>query len=128
MQIFKSLFGVASALGPVVYFAGLAFYFLDQSSSFDDAVTNGLGPTVIGLGALGIFFCVPLLMKIWRLYFDVSRSVRSSKRADADDAAFDADAVLARYMAKQAEAVSDTAAVPAGRGSQPRPSFGRKGT
>ena len=125
MQIFKSLFGVVSALGPVVYCAGLAFYFLNTSGSLDDAVTIGLGPTVVGLGALGLLFCIPLLIKVVRLYFVLSRSPGSGKRDDAgasDDSGFDADAVLARYMAKQSEAAH---AAPSTNGN-PRPSFGRK--
>ena len=95
----------------------------------------GLGPTLLGLGAVGLLFCIPLIVKIVRL-FAGPRSPGSGGRGgpDAsthdDEGGFDADAVVARYMARRAaEAARGTpAAPPAHEGGGParRPGFGRK--
>lgn len=127
MGSYKSVFGVFGALLPVVYCGSLLYYFLDLSGSMDEAVTNGLGPTVVGLGAVGMLCCIPLLIKVVGM-FNGARSGPRQRTASANEAEgeFDADAVLAGYMAKQA----NTTAAPAHDGSEPaaRTTFGRKVT
>ena len=135
MRNLKPVFGVLGALVPVLYWGGLFYYFLDVSGSVQEAETIGLGPTLLGLGALGLIFCIPLILKIVRI-FGGPRSSGSGGRGgpDAsshdDDGGFDADAVVARYMARRsAEAAFGSPAAPAAHrsgGSARRPGFGRK--
>jgi len=98
----------------------------------------GLGPTVIGLGVVSLLFCIPLVLKLVRL-FSGPRSPGPRRDApdadDDDDGGAAADAIIARYMARQAaeaEAQSKTQSStsfprPAQKSSGPaKPSFGRK--
>jgi hypothetical protein len=68
MRTLNSAFGVIRALVPVLYCGGLIYYFLDYSGSVQDAETIGLGPTLLGLGAVGLLFCIPLIFKIVRIF------------------------------------------------------------
>ncbi|MCE9523668.1 MAG: hypothetical protein K8S25_14715 [Alphaproteobacteria bacterium] len=118
MRTLKSLFGVGGALLPVLYCGGLIYYFVDLSGSLDEAATDGLGPTVLGLGAVGLLFCIPLMIKVVRL-FARPRPPGSPARGGTDastpggEKEFDADAVLARYMARQsAQAAANATAAP----------------
>lgn len=131
----KSVVGLILNLVAVVYCFGLVYYFIHISGSVQEAENNGLGPTVFGLGIVGLLFCVPLLVKIVLIFIEL-RKPRSGGGGGADgsspggDDKFDADAVVARYMAEgQLKTVSsspgDTPAV-GGGGSARRPSFGRK--
>ena len=129
--------GVLSALMPVVYCGGLLYYFLDLSGSVQEAEEIGLGPTVLGLGAVGLLFSIPLILKILRLFRKPRPPGVGGGRPmgdDDDDGGFDADAVIARYLARRA--VEEAAAPaprparqmggPAKHPSSPRPGFGRK--
>ena len=60
MQSLKSVFGVIGALFPVVYCAGLFYYFFGVAGSVEEAKEIGLAPTLLGLGAVGLLFCIPL--------------------------------------------------------------------
>jgi hypothetical protein len=132
MQTMKSAFGVIRALVPVLYCGGLLYYFLDVGSVHDLA-TNGLGPTVLGLGVVGLLFCIPLILKIARLFRGPGSPGSKGgpdAPADSSDSGFDADAAIARYMAwRSTEAdPGPLATPPAQESSRPaaRPSFGRK--
>lgn len=136
MRSLKSVFGVFGALMPIIYCGSLVYYFLDLSGSMDEAVTNGLGPTVLGLGAVGLLFCIPLMVKVVRI-FNKPRSPGSPGPGGADaptrdgDDGFDADAALARYMARQSQQASPgpSAAPLAPEGGAPanrNGSFGRR--
>jgi hypothetical protein len=145
VRALKSGFGLISALVPVAYCGYLLYYFLDLSESVEELETNGLGPTALGLGIVGLLFCIPLLVKVVRL-FSGPRSPGSSRRGGPDGTApegeFDADAVVARYLARQrkeptpdpfAASFTAAAATPAPKTNRPqnnRPagpaSFGRK--
>ena len=94
----KSILGVAGALLPVLYCGGLVYYFVDFSGSMREAQEIGLGPTVLGLGAIGLLLSIPLILKVLRL---VAKS--TPPRRPDDDGGFDADAVIARYKSRQAE-------------------------
>jgi hypothetical protein len=136
MRTFKSVFGVAGAVVPVLYCGGLLYYFLDVGGSVQQATEIGLGPTILGLGVVGLIFCIPLIIKIARL-FSGPRSPGSGSRPDPDedDSGFDADAAIARYMAsRSAESTAPSAPIvsPArgggfgSAGPVARQGFGRK--
>lgn len=136
MRTLKSVVGVIGALVPIVYCGGLIYYFLDLSGSVHEAKGIGLGPTLMGLGAVGLLFCIPLIIKIVGM-FAGPRSPGSNGRSgpgapthDGDDE-FDADAAVARYMARRSAEVTtgSPALPPAHDGSRPtrRPSFDRIG-
>lgn len=135
MRTLKPGFGVIGAVLPVLYCGGLLYHFLDTNGSVEEAKTDGLGPTLLGLGVVGLLFCIPLIVKIVRI-FAGPRSPGSSGCGGPDGSApdgeggFDADAALARYMVQRSEeAAPEPPAVPpaldrGGRAS--RPSFGRR--
>ncbi len=135
MRSLKSAFGAIGTLIAVLNFGGLFYYCLKQSGSLEQAQADGLGPTLMGLGAFGLFFSFLLIVQIVRL-FAGRRPPGSGGRGGADTPAqggegkFDADAVVARYMAqRRAEGDSDSPAAPTALGSggpAKRPGFGRK--
>ena len=130
MRTLKSRFGVMGAIVPILYCGYLLYYFLDLSGSMQEAETDGLGPTLIGLGAVSLLFSIPLIMKVVRI-FAGPRSPGSGPDASAgdDESGFDADAAIARYMAgRSADAAPNApSAPPAHRGGPAKPSgFGRK--
>ncbi|HKU55121.1 MAG TPA: hypothetical protein VJP60_07135 [Rhizomicrobium sp.] len=129
MRTFKSVFGAMGAIMPILYCGSLLYYFLDLSGSVEEAKTDGLGPTLLGLGVGGLIFCIPLVFKIVRI-FTRPPSPGSGPDAPGRDDGFDADAAIARYMAQRsAEAASGSpAARPAhqGGGTARRPGFGRR--
>jgi hypothetical protein len=129
------MFGVFGALVPVIYCGGLLYYFIDLSESMDEATKNGLGPTELGLAAVGLLFSIPLMVKVVRL-FGRPRSPESTGPSGPDvsthddESGFDADAVIARHMQRQfaKAAPGAPAAPPAHVGGEPpsRPGFGRR--
>lgn len=126
MRDLKSFLGVGSALLPILYCAGLLYYFLDLSGSVQEAEEVGLGPTVLGLGLVGLLFSIPLIIRVVRL---VGRS--RARRPDDDEPdsgrTVDADAAIARYKARQAEERDRTpVAPPPSRTPAPRSGFGRR--
>jgi hypothetical protein len=118
MRALKSVFIVIGALVPIVYCGRLLYYFLDLSGSAQEAESDGLGPTLLGLGLVGLLFCIALIVKIIRI-FATPRSPGSGGRTGPDpstpdgDGGFDADAVRARYMARRStEAAPGSPAAP----------------
>jgi hypothetical protein len=113
----------------VLYCGGLVYYFLEVSGSLQGAEAIGLGPTVIGLGAVGLLFCIPLIIKLVRI-FAAPRSPGSGGRggpgASTRDDDGEADAAIARYMARQPAQATPPAARPAQGGGGPAKGFGRK--
>jgi hypothetical protein len=115
MQTVKSVFGVTRALLPVLYLGGLAVYFMRVSGgSMEGIQVLGLGPTILGLGALGFLFCIPLILKVGKLFNRPPGSGRRPSKDDDDDGGgFDADAAIARYMAsKRSEESAPSAPAP----------------
>jgi hypothetical protein len=135
MRTLRSVIIIVVALAPIVYVGRLLYYFLDLSGSVQEAESDGLGPTLLGLGLVGLLFCIALAVKLIRIFGgprspgSVGRSSPPSPSTPDGDGGFDADAVLARYMAKQTrETVPVSPAVPPARqGARPaRSTFGRK--
>ena len=127
MRSVKLAIGIAFALMPLVYCGALFFYFLDTAGSVQDAVGIGLGPTLLGVGAIGVLFCVPVAWKILRALHTPRVRTTNPETPAPDDSPFDADAALARYLARKS-AEAEGAGAPPSAGSAPvRPSFGRKG-
>jgi len=134
MRTLKIGLGVIGALFPIVYCGGLLYYFIHISGSVQEAADIGLGPTLLGLAAVGLLFCVLLVVRI--VWIFVGQRPHGSGGRGGPNASthegegeFDADAVVARYMARRpAEATASPAAPPAPERGGPaiRPSFGRK--
>ena len=115
---------------PVIYCGYLVYYFYNLSGSMQEVENNGLGPTVWGLAIVGLLFCIPLVVKLALVFIELRKpklsvdggpSGGSSHKGEGN---FDADAVIARYVA-QRRAQADSPATPAG-GTASRPSFGQK--
>jgi len=131
MRTLKSVFGVMRALVPIGYCGSLLYYFFDLSGSVEEVKTNGLGPTVLGLGAVGLVFSILLILRIVRIFArPPSPGSGGDTPAPDEESGFDADAAIARYLARQsAEAVPNPPAPrPAlgGGGPARRTSFGRR--
>jgi hypothetical protein len=132
VERFKSIYRVAGAAVPILYCGYLLYYFFDVGGSIDGVRDVGLGPTVIGLGAVALLFSIPFLLKVVRL-FKNPPSPRSgggmpgTDGDDDDDGGAAADAIIARYMARQAAEAASAAPAPAPKMSGPaKPSFGKK--
>ncbi|WP_213980567.1 hypothetical protein [Sphingomonas sp. dw_22] len=131
MRSLKLGFGIIGALLPILYCGGLFFYFLNVGGSVQGAVSTGLGPTLLGLGAIGVFFVLPMALKILRAVSGTGTprpvSPDQPPALPAGESAFDADAALARYMArKAAEGNAPAAPFPPRGEATARPVFGRK--
>lgn len=128
MQRWKTVLGVIGALVPIIYCGRLLYYFLDLSGSVQEATTDGLGPTLLGLAIVGLLFCIPLMIKIMRIIARPRPPGSRGPEAPTDDDGFDADAVVARYMAQKSaeDGPRSPAAPPALAGTTKRTSFGRK--
>lgn len=130
-KTFKSIFGLARAAVPVLYCGYLAFYFFDVGGSAQGVEDSGLGPTVIGLGAVALLFSIPLALKAVRFFTGPrtpgprSAGPRADENDD-DDGGAAADAIIARYMARQAAETKAGAARAASKSGPAKPSFGRK--
>lgn len=129
MRSLKSGFGVFGALVPLFYCGSLIYTFVDISGSAQDAGTNGPGPMQLGLGAISLLFCIPLIIKVVRFFARTHAAVAGPAPASGDDqGGFDADAAIARYMAQRpAEAAPNVPAPRPARGGPARPTgFGRR--
>jgi hypothetical protein len=142
MRSLKLIFGLVGLALPVVYCGGLFFYFLELGGSVRDSTAIGLGPTLLGLGIVGLLFFIPLVLKslrdlkAWRASRPEVEYVPADYAPQAapvpvPEGEFDPDAALARYMARRnaadpAPAPAAPPAAPALGGSPPRPTFGRK--
>ena len=120
MRSVKMVVGVVGALVPVVYCGGLVWYFM-RGNDLSGPVGTGLGPTVLGLGVVGLLFCIPLVFKLLKLAAPAKPEPGARAADDEPVSSFDADAALARYMARKAAAGGEIPSAPAPRGG-----FGRK--
>jgi hypothetical protein len=112
---------------PVIYCGSLVYYFLDISGSAEEAAALGLGPTVLGLGGVGLLFSIPLIIKVMRV-FNGPRSPGSGPDMPArdDESGAEADAAIARYMARRSEQASLSVPIVSPVGRAPARGFGRK--
>lgn len=135
MKSTKTTLGLVFALVPILYCGGLLYYFVGvpgrmQSSlglppGATDGISTQLGPTVIGLGAFGVLFAFLFILKVMRTASGKPPRSPAAKVESDEGEPFDADAALARYLAKKAAGEIDvpTAPVPPTTGG----GFGRKG-
>lgn len=128
MQGFKSAFDMFRMFMPVIYCGGLLAYFLWLTGgSLEVVKLLNLGPTLLGLGIIGLAFCIPLALKLKQLF----RGPRTpGSGGGSDEEGFDADAVVARYLAQRPSEPVSGASVsrPMSKSSGPaKPSgFGRR--
>ena len=134
MRTVKSIFGLILAAIPVLYCGGLLFYFNGVRSSFGGWLDGGLGPTMLGLGAVGLLFLIPLVLRILRLFGGAGAPGAGGGRADEapkeEHSDFDPDAAISRYLARRSSGAGDPASPPAaygGGGAVGQAGFGRKG-
>jgi len=129
-RLVLSLVSIAGTIAAIAYCGWFLYYFFDVGGSWQGAVDIGLGPTVVGLGAIAFIFVLVLLFKLSRLFRTPGPDDTASPRppSSTDDAdGFDADAVISRYLARNGDQ---------GGGADPRegpalrqasaPSFGRR--
>ncbi len=120
---FKAVFGVFGALLPIGYCGYLLLYFRDVSGD-KGPVETGLGPTMLGLGAVGLLFAIPLILKAARLLAGSRPTASGGRELLAEESTFDADAALARYLARKAAQGGHVPQSPPD--AAPRTGFGRK--
>lgn len=100
MRNARSLFGLLGALLPVLFCGGLLLYFQSVRASFGGLVDGGLRPTMLGLAAVGLVFLVIFVIRLCRhLAPPPPPPGRPTLDTEGDD--FDADAALARYLARR---------------------------
>jgi len=117
--------GWIGMLLPVGYCFGLVYYFNrveEQYPFLALGLNRDLVSTKFGLAVVGLLFCIPLLLKFVRFSAGLAaqsgpdRAAGTSKWHDDDDGSdpdFDADAMIARYLASKAEQAEPApAAVP----------------
>jgi len=129
----KSVIGLILNLVAVVYCFGLDYYFIHNCGSLQEAENQGLGPTVWGLAIVGLLFCIPVLLKLVLVFIELRKprlGGGAGGSSPGGDDKFDADAVVARYLAAgQSETVSSSPGstrLVGGGGSAKRPGFGRR--
>lgn len=134
MRTTNNFFGLIGGLLPVLFFGGLFLYLSSVNNAFYGLLDGALGPTRMGIGALTILFA---LLFLWRLKRAATPPPAKVGLSAADGGIeevksdFDADAAMARYLARRgtSEGRPATPAATFG-GDTPRPpagSFGRKG-
>lgn len=113
MRTTKSIFGLIGVAIPVLFCGGLLLYFNGVRNSFGGLVDGALGPTMLGLGAIGLLFLIPLLLKIIRLLGGKGAPAAGGGGADEtpreEASDFDPDAALARYMARRSSGAHEDA-------------------
>ncbi len=129
----KSAVAFIGSFVPVIYCGYLIYYFVDLSNwSVQEVQDNGLGPTVLGLSIVALLFSIPLFVKIVLVIGELRKPKTGgggSGSSPGGGDTFDADAVVARYLAqKQAEAPAATLPSSGSEMSAtaPRSSFGRR--
>jgi hypothetical protein len=121
--------GIVRALIPVLFCGGFLVYFAGVERWTGVPVGNALTPTIFGLGILTFLFAIPLILRIARL-LGPPPPRRPGPRPSEDSLAarrsdFDADAAIARYLARR-EAGSPPSPPAAAAVPPPPSSFGHK--
>jgi len=121
MRTSKNWFGLVGAALPVLFCGGLLLYFSSVRAAYGGPNGNPLGPTMFGLGVFFLLALLAFLMRLWKFAGGAPASspgARAEAAAAAESSDFDADAALARYLARRGDGP------PAVR--PPPGSFGRK--
>lgn len=135
MRVVRDVFGALGALLPILYCGGLYFYFRDVAGSPENELNLGLRPTLWGLSVVGLLLCIPLLFKILKIFRRpppprLDGRGRLDTSAADDKSGSDADAVIARYLARHAategQLVSNAPISSQKADAGKRPSFGRR--
>ncbi|MEA3031364.1 MAG: hypothetical protein QOG13_2689 [Sphingomonadales bacterium] len=136
MRTIKSVFGLVAAAVPILYCAGLLLYFNRVRTASGGLLDSALGPTMLGLGVIGLLFLIPFVLRLRRLVAPPAApgsgsSGRRAKEAPQDERSdFDADAALARYLAQRPRGAPNLASPQAPQeGGRPvrQAAFGRRG-
>lgn len=133
MRMIKSIFGLVAAAIPVLYCAGTLLHFSRVRTSSAGMLDSALGPTMLGLGALGLLFLIPLVLRIRRLVAlpaapGSGGGRRPGQAAPDEGSDFDPDAAIARYLAQRPPGAPDLASPPAHASGRPvrQAAFGRR--
>ncbi len=105
---------------PIFGFGGLAIYLYRVNDSMGGVASQQLMPMVYALGAISVFFSLPILFKLLRLATAKPKAGKVPEGARGD---FDADAAISRYLEKKA---AGGASFEVPESAAPRPTFGRK--
>lgn len=132
MRTMKLTFGLIAAAIPVIYCGGLLLYFGGVRSAFGGMVDSQLGPTMIGLGAIGLVFLILFVLKILRLFGGKGAPAAgggggADKTPKDEGSDFDPDAALARYLARQSSGARGPLSPHGGGGPVRQARFGRRG-
>lgn len=124
----KSVFGLIGLAIPVLYCGGLVIYFSGLEQYTGVPVSNAVGPTMLGLGAIGLLFFIPLVLRIVRLVRgtgapEAGGGGRAGEAPKDEGSDFDPDAAIARYLAQRGSGPRDPAS-PTGKAGPP----GRRGS
>jgi hypothetical protein len=127
----KPIFRAIGAIVPFLYCSGLLIYFIHEFGSVEGAISMGLGPTLLGLAIVGLLFSIPLIVMIFRIFRETRPRGSDGHGGPSEphdgENAFDADAVVARYLASR-PAQTDANPPASSPGSAPKPTgFGRRG-
>ena len=108
----KTVLSLFAAFLPIAACAGLVCYFLAvpgklaATVGLPEEATSGmsaqLGPTIIGVSAVGLLCAFAFIIRMIRAASRASPVSASRKVEIEEEAPFDADAALARYMARKA--------------------------
>ncbi|MEA3018356.1 MAG: hypothetical protein QOI38_3078 [Sphingomonadales bacterium] len=97
--------GILRALLPFLFCGGFLVYFVGVERWTGVPVGGALTPTVLGLGILTFLFAIPLVLRVARLMGPPpprKPGSRPGKEPLAEERSdFDADAAIARYLARR---------------------------
>lgn len=108
MQNFGTGLKLIGALLPIAYCGWMVWYFTDMGGLDNPLISQELKPTIIGLGIIGLLFVVGFVFKLRGAFRrpgsgenggDPSSKIAS--RSDEPDSPPDADAMIARYLARR---------------------------
>jgi hypothetical protein len=121
--------GIIRALIPVLFCGGFLVYFAGVERWTGVPVGDALTPTILGLGILTLLFAIPLVLRVARLLGPPPPRKPGPRPSEDPTAAersdFDADAAIARYLARR-EAARPPPAPASAAVAPPPPTFGRK--
>jgi hypothetical protein len=135
MRTMRTIFGLVAAVVPILYCGGLLLYFNRVRTASAGLLDGALGPTMLGLGGLGLLFLLVFVLRLRRLVAPPA-APRSGGGGRPDEAPqdersdFDPDAAIARYLAQRPAGARDAASPHApheGGGPVRQAAFGRRG-